>query len=124
RLGGRLHEGAGILGIDVIDRHNRDRFLQTARSMDYRGTFIHGHADLIRDTARLLAPEGTLIFSTNRTKFRMDAGALNGLTAEDITEDTIPRDFERNRRIHSCWLIRRGESGSEKKAGPKNRIVS
>jgi len=49
RLGGRLHEGAGILGIDVIDRHNRDRFLQTARSMDYRGTFIHGHADLIRD---------------------------------------------------------------------------
>jgi len=97
-----------------------------SNSKRMRGTFDvqRDHADLIRDTARLLAPEGTLIFSTNRTKFRMDAGALNGLTAEDITEDTIPRDFERNRRIHSCWLIRRGESGSEKKAGPKNRIVS
>lgn len=51
KLEGRLGEGASILGIDVIDRNNRDRFLQTVEKMGYHGDFIQGRADLIKDMA-------------------------------------------------------------------------
>jgi SAM-dependent methyltransferase len=49
KLEGRLSPGAGILGVDVIDLNNRDRFLQTILGMGYNGDFIQGRADLIRD---------------------------------------------------------------------------
>lgn len=65
------------------------------------------HGELINDSAGLLAPGGTLVFSTNRDRFKMDVGALKGLVAEDITAKTIPKDFERNPRIHSCWIIKK-----------------
>jgi len=40
------------------------------------------------------------------SRFELDRDALPGLVAEDITRATIPKDFERNPRIHRCWLIR------------------
>jgi len=49
KLGGRLHHGAGVLGIDVVNRHNRDRFLETVGRLGYNGDFTQGRADLIRD---------------------------------------------------------------------------
>jgi 23S rRNA (guanine2445-N2)-methyltransferase / 23S rRNA (guanine2069-N7)-methyltransferase len=64
------------------------------------------HVALLRDVSSLLRPGGTLIFSTNRRGFRLESGALPTLRIEDITEQTIPRDFSRNRRIHSCFRIR------------------
>jgi len=64
------------------------------------------HVTLLRGAARLLAPGGVLVFSTNFTRFDMDASSLGGLTVEDISRATIPRDFERNARIHRCFLIR------------------
>jgi 23S rRNA (guanine2445-N2)-methyltransferase / 23S rRNA (guanine2069-N7)-methyltransferase len=68
------------------------------------------HVAVIRKTAQLLEPGGILIFSTNFRKFKMDKDALTELALEDITRKTIPRDFERNPRIHQCWRIsRRGE---------------
>lgn len=75
------------------------------------GTFDvqRDHVGLLKSTARLLAEGGTLIFSCNRLKFRLDEGSLTmeGLTAEDISKKTIPPDFERNPRIHQCWKITR-----------------
>jgi SAM-dependent methyltransferase len=89
KLEGRLHEGAGVLGIDVIDLNNRERFLETTGRMGYRGDFIQGRADLIRDMdaarfdlviasyslyffphlmgeiARILSPEGVFIAVTH-----------------------------------------------------------
>ncbi len=66
------------------------------------------HVDLIRATVRLLASPGTLIFSTNRRRFRLDAEALADLHPEDVTQKTTPPDFQRGRGTHSCWIIRRG----------------
>lgn len=63
------------------------------------------HVHLIRDAMALLSPRGTLIFSTNLRKFKLDQGALEGLWIKEITRDTLPRDFERNPRIHSAWEI-------------------
>ncbi len=66
------------------------------------------HVDLIRATARLLASPGTLIFSTNRRRFRLAAEALADLHPEDVTQKTTPPDFQRGRGGHSCWIIRHG----------------
>lgn len=64
------------------------------------------HVDLIRNAVALLAQDGLLIFSTNFRKFRLNREALSGLVLEDISRETIPKDFERNARIHYCYIIR------------------
>lgn len=65
------------------------------------------HVGLLSDVANLLAPGGTIIFSCNLRNFKPDADQLNdrGLTIKDITPETIPHDFERNKKIHHCYLI-------------------
>lgn len=63
------------------------------------------HVELIQKTAALLEPDGILIFSNNFRQFKMDANALQNLDLQDITRETIPRDFERNQKIHQCWKI-------------------
>ena len=65
------------------------------------------HTCLIRQTARLLADAGVLLFSTNFRQFQLDEGGLTGLRSEDISRRTLPRDFERNPRIHRCYRIER-----------------
>lgn len=79
-------------------------FSNSAR-MDDTFDVQRDHAALLTATARLLAPDGVLIFSNNLRSFKMDHAALPGLHIEDITRSTIPEDFARNPRIHSCWKI-------------------
>ncbi len=50
-LSGRLNSGAHITGNDVIEKNNRDAFMNTVNQMGYMGAFIQGHADLISDMA-------------------------------------------------------------------------
>jgi 23S rRNA (guanine2445-N2)-methyltransferase / 23S rRNA (guanine2069-N7)-methyltransferase len=69
------------------------------------------HAGLIGAAARLLAPGGVLVFSTNNSRFELDAAALRGLLVEDVSRATIPKDFERNPRIHSCFILTVDPSG-------------
>ncbi len=63
---------------------------------------------LIRAALALLAPDGELIFSTNKRRFKLDEEALSDLDIEDISAQTIPKDFARHPHIHRCWRIRRG----------------
>ncbi len=74
---------------------------QTAESFDVQ----RDHVDLLRQTLRLLAPGGVLIFSTNYRKFRLDAEALADVQIEDWSRRTLPPDFARNPKIHRCWRI-------------------
>jgi 23S rRNA (guanine2445-N2)-methyltransferase / 23S rRNA (guanine2069-N7)-methyltransferase len=73
------------------------------------GTFDvqRDHVPLLHAAARLLERDGVLIFSTNFRRFKLDRAALADLQVEDITRATIPKDFERNPRIHACWRITR-----------------
>ena len=64
------------------------------------------HVGMIRRSLNLLRPAGRLVFSTNYTRFKLDAAALADLEVEDISARTIPRDFERNPHIHRCFVIR------------------
>ena len=67
------------------------------------------HVALIRAAVRLLAPRGTLLFSTNFRRFRIDRDSLADLALEDLSAATIPRDFARSPRIHTCWRVTRGD---------------
>ncbi len=77
-----------------------------SKTMDSDFDVQRDHVSLIRDTAGLLAPGGTLLFSTNRRGFSLDKDALDDLRIEDITDATIPRDFKRRPGIHKCFKIR------------------
>jgi 23S rRNA (guanine2445-N2)-methyltransferase / 23S rRNA (guanine2069-N7)-methyltransferase len=65
------------------------------------------HVELIQKTAALLAPGGLLVFSNNFRRFKLDEEGLAGLEVENISAQTLPRDFARNPKIHQCWKIRR-----------------
>ena len=65
------------------------------------------HGELLRRLAAHIAPGGTVFFSTNFRRFKLDEAALADYQIRDITRQTIPEDF-RNERIHKCWqLVRR-----------------
>lgn len=78
-----------------------------SNSKRMNGTFDiqRDYAGLIAESMRLLDKGGVLIFSTNRQKFKLDEKELPGMAIEDISAGTIPRDFERNPRVHRCWKI-------------------
>ena len=67
------------------------------------------HVALIHQCLRLLTPGGTLYFSTNYSKFTLDAGAI-AAEIKDIKAATTPFDFERKLN-RECYHI--------KKAAPK-----
>ena len=67
------------------------------------------HAELLIGVSRLLSEEGVAVFSCNLRSFKPDLEKLEkyGVEIEDITAETIPHDFERNPKIHHCYLVRR-----------------
>jgi 23S rRNA (guanine2445-N2)-methyltransferase / 23S rRNA (guanine2069-N7)-methyltransferase len=64
------------------------------------------HPALIDECARVLSSGGLLVFSTNAQKFKLDASLAARYAIRDISAETLPLDFERNARIHSCFEIR------------------
>ena len=56
----------------------------------------------------MLEPGGSIVFSNNFQRFRLDTGGLNGFSVLDITRETIPEDYARNPRIHQSFLLTRG----------------
>lgn len=70
------------------------------------------HVRLLTDAAALLAPGGRIVFSNNYTRFRLDRAALAQFDVEDITARTLPRDFQRNLRIHRCFVLALRAPGS------------
>ena len=64
------------------------------------------HGRLIRQAMQRLTSEGLLIFSTNFRRFKLDESLEEEFAIEEVTRDTLDRDFQRNARIHRCWHIR------------------
>jgi 23S rRNA (guanine2445-N2)-methyltransferase / 23S rRNA (guanine2069-N7)-methyltransferase len=114
-FGGREHRLVQANCLEWLERNVGQRrfgliFLDPpsfSTSKRMQGTFDvqRDHVRLIKATVRLLEPDGVLIFSNNRRRFDMERAALEGLSIEDISRATLPRDFERNPRIHNCWKI-------------------
>ena len=67
------------------------------------------HVKAVDACLQLLAPGGTLIFSNNYRRFKLDSSLLEdsdrGIDVADRSRWSIDRDFQRNQRIHQCWFI-------------------
>ncbi|MCK5831138.1 MAG: bifunctional 23S rRNA (guanine(2069)-N(7))-methyltransferase RlmK/23S rRNA (guanine(2445)-N(2))-methyltransferase RlmL [Methylococcales bacterium] len=63
------------------------------------------YIDLINNALALLTDDGTLYFSTNFKRFKLDTLLFPKATIEDISLSTVPEDFSRNPKIHYCWKI-------------------
>jgi 23S rRNA (guanine2445-N2)-methyltransferase / 23S rRNA (guanine2069-N7)-methyltransferase len=63
------------------------------------------HPALIEGALKLLAPGGTLYFSTNRRGFKLDEAVLGGAQIKDMTGQTLDEDFKRPPPAHRCWRI-------------------
>jgi 23S rRNA (guanine2445-N2)-methyltransferase / 23S rRNA (guanine2069-N7)-methyltransferase len=63
------------------------------------------HRALIDRCMALLAPGGKLLFSNNAQKFKLDAEVGDSYKVTDISRATLPKDFERNPRIHQCFEL-------------------
>lgn len=64
------------------------------------------HVNLLETCMRLLSKEGVLIFSNNFRKFKLDPSISEQYAVEDYRLKSIPEDFQRDSKIHGCWLIR------------------
>ncbi len=67
------------------------------------------HSELIENAMRVLAPGGVLYFSNNFRRFKLDASLPEHFVIEDISRQTLDRDFARNGKIHRCWKITRSQ---------------
>ena len=63
------------------------------------------HAELIRGAMQKLSIGGTLFFSNNFRKFKMDTDIVEEFAVSNITSTTLDPDFKRNPRIHNVWQI-------------------
>ncbi|UTA49367.1 bifunctional 23S rRNA (guanine(2069)-N(7))-methyltransferase RlmK/23S rRNA (guanine(2445)-N(2))-methyltransferase RlmL [Simiduia sp. 21SJ11W-1] len=63
------------------------------------------HGQLIDDAMRLLAASGTLYFSNNLRTFVLDESVQARYNVENISPQTLDKDFQRNSKIHQCWKI-------------------
>jgi 23S rRNA (guanine2445-N2)-methyltransferase / 23S rRNA (guanine2069-N7)-methyltransferase len=67
------------------------------------------HVGLVEGAMELLSDDGTLIFSNNLRGFKLDTELSEKFNIEDISSKTIDTDFERNSKIHQCWLLRHNQ---------------
>lgn len=93
---------AGAFDIIFLDPPS----FSNSKRMDETLDIQRDHAGLVHQSMRLLAADGELLFSNNRRGFRLDKELENDYLVENITGQTIDRDFERNKKIHQCWRIR------------------
>jgi 23S rRNA (guanine2445-N2)-methyltransferase / 23S rRNA (guanine2069-N7)-methyltransferase len=65
------------------------------------------HTEMLGGLIKLLSPNGELIFSNNKRKFKMDIEALNqaGIDVTNIDHLCLPLDYKRNPHIHNVWLL-------------------
>ena len=118
---GREHEfiQADVLQWIQEQRHTNHRwnlifcdpptFSNSARMRKRSFDIQRDHAEMLIGISRLLTRDGVCIFSCNLRNFKPDVEALAkaGVSIEDITQETIPADFERNRKIHHCYIVKR-----------------
>lgn len=63
------------------------------------------HLDLLSRVARVCAPEAVVLFSTNKRGFKLDAGVEALGDVVDITDKTVPPDYDRARPPHRCFRL-------------------
>lgn len=67
------------------------------------------HVELLIGVSRLLSENGRALFSCNLRSFKLNEQQLKhyGVDVRCITDETIPLDFARNKKIHHCYWVYR-----------------
>lgn len=94
----QCHHTYQLIFLDPPTFSNSKRMNQT---LDIQKDYIF----LIEQCMRLLDKNGVLIFSNNFKKFKLDTERLTHFHIEDISKQTIPKDFSKHPNIHHCWKI-------------------
>ncbi len=116
-FGGPLHQ---IVAADCLEwlKHNRERYgvifldpptFANARHRKQTFSVQNDHRTLLHLAMQHLSQNGVLIFSTNFRHFKLNENLLDHYEVVEISDQTLPHDFQRNRRIHRCWEIRHRE---------------
>lgn len=81
-----------------------------SKRMDNTFDVLRDHVELLTSLKQRLNEDGVIIFSNNHRRFKMDEAAMAeaGFGIENITAQTIPFDYQRNQKIHNCWLLTLG----------------
>ncbi len=96
-----LEKGKGSYDLIFLDPPS----FSNSKSMDTFLDIERDHVELIKNSTRLLAKDGILIFSTNKKSFKLDEGNLTNYEIENLTERTMPLDFQRPSVIHKVYKI-------------------
>jgi len=77
-----------------------------SNSKDRQDFFIEKHYPLLLEKAiNMLKPGGKLFFSSHYRTFKPSFPEFSGITVRELTEQTRPYDFARNKHIHRVWLF-------------------
>ncbi|MCF7363870.1 MULTISPECIES: bifunctional 23S rRNA (guanine(2069)-N(7))-methyltransferase RlmK/23S rRNA (guanine(2445)-N(2))-methyltransferase RlmL [Vibrio] len=98
-----LDQASGQYDLIFIDPPTFSNSKRMEQSFDVQ----RDHIQLMKNLKRILRPDGTIVFSNNKRHFKMDIEELAnlGLEAKNISAQTLPLDFERNKHIHNCWIV-------------------
>ena len=78
----------------------------TVRSRNQHFDIAADHPALINSVAALMRKNAVIYFSTNHQDFSLYEKKLKIADVEEITECTIPEDYQNKRKkIHRCWKI-------------------
>lgn len=96
----RFHRPGPAYDLAVVDPPTFSNSKKTEQDWDIQ----RDHMELLARLTPLMAPGGTIYFSTNSRRFKLDESALSALSVREISRQTVPEDF-RNQRIHRCWRM-------------------
>ncbi len=78
----------------------------TSKSMDKNFDIERDQVALISRCMELLSPEGLLLFSTNFRKFALSPQIASTYNVVEITNKTLPFDYQQKANSHRCFEIR------------------
>jgi 23S rRNA (guanine2445-N2)-methyltransferase / 23S rRNA (guanine2069-N7)-methyltransferase len=100
-----LQRGEGRYDLVLLDPPSFSNSSAMVESFDIQ----RDHPGLVRAAMAVLRQGGQLFFSNNRRGFKLDPTLAEEFRCEDITRATLDPDFQRNAKIHCCWLLRHQE---------------
>ncbi len=112
-FGGPLHQTVEADCLEWL-KHSQERFglifvdpptFSNARHRKQTFDIQKDHPALLRLAMQRLVKGGILVFSTNSRSFKLDESMERSYAVREISTETVPFDFQRNRRIHRCWEI-------------------
>lgn len=109
-----LQKTSGVFDLIFIDPPTFSNTKKEKRVFDIQ----KDHVRLIDLAMARLAKGGLLLFSTNFRRFKLEEKLLQRYDIIDISRESVPFDFSRNSKIHSCWEIRNPENRGETQNWP------